>query len=157
MICCVLWIPLCRHEMRYDWETPKDFYEILNKEFHFTLDPCSKIEGNQKITYKDNGLAVNWSDHIVFVNPPYDRTLPQWVRKSYFSAQQGATVVMLLRSGSTDTAWWHEYIMFSSEIRFIRNRLSFVLDGKPSRANHASLLVIFFPFCTGPPKIKSML
>ena len=22
------------------WETPQDFYDKLNSEFHFTLDPC---------------------------------------------------------------------------------------------------------------------
>ena len=23
-----------------EWETPQAFYDELNKEFHFTLDPC---------------------------------------------------------------------------------------------------------------------
>lgn len=27
-----------------DWETPKDFYEKLDDEFHFTLDPCCTHE-----------------------------------------------------------------------------------------------------------------
>lgn len=30
-----------------DWETPRDFFEELDKEFHFTLDPCAS-ERNHK-------------------------------------------------------------------------------------------------------------
>ena len=29
---------------RDDWETPPDFFAELDKEFHFTLDPCAKPE-----------------------------------------------------------------------------------------------------------------
>lgn len=24
-----------------EWETPQDFFDKLNEEFHFNLDPCS--------------------------------------------------------------------------------------------------------------------
>ena len=30
-----------------DWETPKDFYEKLDDEFHLTLDPCCTRENAQ--------------------------------------------------------------------------------------------------------------
>lgn len=26
------------------WETPQDFFDELNREFHFTLDPCATPE-----------------------------------------------------------------------------------------------------------------
>ena len=26
---------------RDDWETPQDFFDKLNAQYHFTLDPCS--------------------------------------------------------------------------------------------------------------------
>ena len=26
---------------RDDWETPQDFFDKLNEQYHFTLDPCS--------------------------------------------------------------------------------------------------------------------
>lgn len=42
-----------------EWATPKLFYEKLNREFNFTLDPCCSIE-NRKCdkfyTIKENGL-----------------------------------------------------------------------------------------------------
>lgn len=30
-----------------EWETPQELYDELNKEFHFTLDPCAN-EQNHK-------------------------------------------------------------------------------------------------------------
>lgn len=45
-----------------DWETPQAFFDALNAEFHFTLDPCAS-ELNYKckryFTKEDNGLHKN--------------------------------------------------------------------------------------------------
>lgn len=46
-----------------EWATPKELYEILDGEFHFTLDPCSTDENAKcklHYTLKDNGLEQNW-------------------------------------------------------------------------------------------------
>lgn len=32
---------------KMDWATPQDFYDKLDSEFHFTLDPCAD-ESNHK-------------------------------------------------------------------------------------------------------------
>lgn len=43
-----------------DWATPQDFFDQLNKEFHFTLDPCAD-EQNHKCkkfyTKEQDGLS----------------------------------------------------------------------------------------------------
>ena len=56
-----------------DWATPQDFYEELDKEFHFTLDPSAN-EINHKcdkyFTEKENGLLQDWQGNTVFCNPP---------------------------------------------------------------------------------------
>ena len=48
---------------KMDWATPQDFYDKLNSEFHFTLDPCAD-ESNHKCdryyTERDNGLEQCW-------------------------------------------------------------------------------------------------
>lgn len=45
------------------WATPKDFYEKLDSEFHFNLDPCAS-KSNHKcdryFTEEDDGLTQNW-------------------------------------------------------------------------------------------------
>lgn len=55
------------------WETPADLFKKLNDEFHFTLDPCAD-ESNHKcekyFTKEQNGLIQDWSQDVVFCNPP---------------------------------------------------------------------------------------
>lgn len=46
-----------------EWATPKSFFDELNKEFDFNLDPCSTDENAKcakHYTLIDNGLAQNW-------------------------------------------------------------------------------------------------
>lgn len=128
----------------YEWATPKYFYDELDKEFHFNLDPCATKE-NAKckdfFTIKDDGLCHAWFGNV-FMNPPYGREIYKWVRKAYFeSLTYGKTVVCLLPS-RTDTKWWHEYCM-KGEIRFIKGRLKFIGCGVVNSAPFPSVVVIF--------------
>lgn len=126
-----------------EWATPQAFFDKLNEEFRFTLDPCSTHENAKCVnhyTRAENGLIQNWGGQRVFCNPPYGRELPQWVRKCYEEAQRGTLVVMLIPS-RTDTRWFHEYIYGKAEIRFVRGRLKFG-DGLGT-APFASMVVIF--------------
>jgi len=75
------------------------------------------------------------------MNPPYGRTIGQWMRKAHIASRQGATVVCLVPS-RTDTRWWHDYAM-KGEIRFIKGRLKFG-DAK-ANAPFPNALVIFRP------------
>lgn len=83
----------------------------------------------------------------VWMNPPYGRTIGQWMKKAYESATTSpvdglpdADLVVCLVPARTDTAWWHDYAM-KGEIRFIRGRLKFG-DAKHN-APFPSALVIF--------------
>ena len=56
------------------WSTPQDFFDELNKEFYFTLDPCYNKENakcDKFFTKKQDGLKQSWDGEIVFMNPPY--------------------------------------------------------------------------------------
>ena len=60
------------------WSTPQDFYDILDKEFHFTLDPCANDENHKcdkYFTKEDDGLSKDWGGNIVFCNPLYGRAI----------------------------------------------------------------------------------
>lgn len=145
--------------MQFEWETPQEFFNILNEEFHFTLDVCATSENAKCPKYytkEDNGLNFKWSKNVVWMNPPYDRSLPEWIKKAYISAQQGGTVVALIQGRSSDTKWWHEYIMKADEIRYIKGRLHFGINKKFTEANISSIVVVFRPFCIGPPKVSSI-
>lgn len=52
------------------WSTPQDFFDKLNKEFNFNLDPCSTHENakcEEHFTIVEDGLKQNWGDIQYFV------------------------------------------------------------------------------------------
>lgn len=134
---------------QYCWETPQDFYDKLNQEFSFTLDPCCNEENKKCIKYyteTQNGLTQNWSGERVFMNPPYGHKISKWVEKAYLESLKGVVVVCLLPA-RTDTRWWWNYCM-KGEIRFIKGRLKFKgLNTKGELVNYPatfpSAIIIF--------------
>lgn len=125
-----------------DWETPQDFYNLLNQEFHFTCDVAANDENYKNDNYyteKTNGLKQSWSG-ICWCNPPYGRDIGKWVQKAHQEAQRGVKTVMLIPA-RTDTKYFHEYIYKKYEIRFLKGRLKFG-DSKNS-APFPSMLIIF--------------
>lgn len=55
---------------KMDWTTPQDFFEKLNQEFNFDLDPCAdefNHKCNKFFTKEINGLNQNWGDTMYFV------------------------------------------------------------------------------------------
>lgn len=46
-----------------DWETPQDFFDEIDNEFHFTLDACANGTNHKCDKYfseLDDGLKQNW-------------------------------------------------------------------------------------------------
>ena len=127
-----------------EWATPQEFFDQLNSEFHFTLDPCCTHDNakcEKHYTKEEDGLSQNWGGRA-FCNPPYGRELPKWVKKCYEESLKGSLVVMLIPS-RTDTRWFHDWIYGKAEIRFIKGRLKF--GGSKQSAPFPSMVVIFKP------------
>ncbi|MBI3439332.1 MAG: adenine methyltransferase [Proteobacteria bacterium] len=128
-----------------EWPTPQAFFDKLDDEFHFTLDPCATFD-NAKcevfFTKEDDGLVQDWGRHVVFCNPRYGKTMRAWAEKCWMASQAGATVVLLAHS-RTDTRWFHDWVYGKAELRFVRGRLKFG-DGKQS-APFPSMVAIFRP------------
>lgn len=129
-----------------EWPTPQDFFNTLNEEFRFTLDPCA-TRTNRKCTLhfskRQDGLKQDWGKHRVFCNPPYGKTMRDWAQKCLKASQAGALVVLLAHA-RTDTRWFHDWVYGKAdEIRFVRGRLRFG-DGKQS-APFPSLVAIYRP------------
>lgn len=124
-----------------EWATPLDFFNKLNEEFNFTLDPCATKQNakcKKFYTIKDNGLIKSWDNEIVFCNPPYGDEIKNWVKKA--SEARGGVVVLLIPA-RTDTKYFHEYIYNKSEIRFVKGRLKF--GESTNSAPFPSMIVIF--------------
>lgn len=123
------------------WETPQNFFDGLNNEFHFDIDVAALPENakcRKFYTPADDGLNQPWIGNV-WCNPSYGRDIGDWVRKASESAS-GATVVMLIPA-RTDTKWFHKYIYNKAEIRFIPGRLKF--GGSKNSAPFPSMVVIF--------------
>ncbi len=129
-----------------EWPTPRQFFDALHCEFHFSLDPCATTRNatcRRYFTKAQDGLLQDWGTHVVFCNPPYGPTMCEWARKCYQASLQGATVVLLAHA-RTDTRWFHDWVYGrAAELRFIRGRLRFG-DGKQS-APFPSLVAVFRP------------
>lgn len=130
-----------------NWETPKEFYDKLDAEFHFDFDPCPINYG--EITPDKDGLLIPWGKSN-YINPPYSRKLKEaFVKRAVEEAKKGSTCVVLLPV-STSTSLFHDIIKPNAkEIRFVRGRIAFkgintkgeyTETGKPM---HDSMVVIF--------------
>lgn len=127
-----------------EWETPKEFFDQLNQEFNFTLDPCASIENHKCANYFtkcDDGLKQEWCGHTVFCNPPYGKELPLWVQKCYEQHNKYGITIVLLIPARTDTKYFHKYIYGKSEIRFIQGRLKF--SNSKQSAPFPSMVVVY--------------
>jgi len=126
------------------WATPTEVFAELDREFHFDLDPCAD-ESNHKCTRfytkEDDGLKQPWGGSRVFCNPPYGRSIGQWVKKAYEEGHRENTLVVLLIPARTDTRYFHDYILHRAEIRFIPGRLKF--GNAKNSAPFPSMVVIY--------------
>ncbi len=124
------------------WSTPQDFFDRLDSVFNFTLDPACSTESakcRKFYTEEDNGLEQSWENEIVFLNPPYSRTLqPLFIRKA--SSENALTVALI--PARTDTKLWHDTIFkYSTAICFIKGRLKF--GNAANAAPFPSAIVVF--------------
>lgn len=128
-----------------DWETPQDFFDSLDREFHFTLDACSTHENakcRKHYTVDENSLQQNWGGEIVFCNPPYSsKEQNAFIKKCYEEGKKTDTVVVALIPARTDTERFHSYIYGKAEIRFLKGRLKFV--GAKDPAPFPSMICIW--------------
>lgn len=127
---------------KMDWGTPQTLFDKLNAEFRFTLDPCASDDNHKCANYfteQENGLLQDWGRERVFCNPPYGRSIGNWVKK----CAEHADLAVMLIPARTDTKWFHEYIYNNPrvQIRFLPGRVKF--QGASNSAPFPSMVVIF--------------
>lgn len=130
-----------------EWETPQDFFDRLNDEFHFGLDAAATQFNRKCLHYipeKSDALTVPWNeitDQPIWLNPPYSK-IAAFLKKAYDESQLGSAVVCLIPS-RTDTKYWHAHVMQAAEIRFVKGRLRFGMS--KNSAPFPSCVVVFQP------------
>lgn len=137
-------ISVCFSSKSDDWATPQDFFDRLDAEFHFNLDPCADDHNHKCDRYytkEENGLSKSWGGCTVFCNPPYGKDIAEWVRYAYEESKKPNTTIVMLIPARTDTRYFHDYIYGKAEIRFIRGRLKF--GNATQSAPFPSMVVVF--------------
>jgi site-specific DNA-methyltransferase (adenine-specific) len=113
------------------WETPKDFYRKINKEYKFTFDPCPLYS-------KRDGLKISWGKRC-FVNPPYSN-IPAFLEKAKMELAKKTELVVFFIPSRTDTRWFHKYIYKKCKIIFLKGRFRF--SNNKNCAPFPSMLVV---------------
>lgn len=165
-----------------EYRTPPAIFEALAREFRFNVDAAASDENALVGQWCDHGRLCE-SDHhasyghgryytaetdgtkrdhyraedVVYANPPYSPSalVDAYVDTAAWTAKNlGATWVLLLNSGMTDTRRWHNHIWDRQlhrfrdrvEVRYPADRVAFLRpDGKPSTPRYSNMLVIFRP------------
>ena len=134
------------------WTTPRAFFDRYNDTFCFSLDaaalqsstlvPDNWYGPDHPVPARQDAFRNDWASDsnggTVWLNPPYGRTIKDWVAKAEAESKKGCTVVLLVPS-RTDTSWWHEHCI-AYEIEFIRGRLKF--GNQPNSAPFPSAVVV---------------
>lgn len=129
-----------------EWATPQDFFDELDRMFDFQLDVAANA-ANAKcarfFTKKKNGLLQEWANRN-WMNPPYGKTISEWVKKADQEAENGKLTVALLPA-RTDTAWFHDFCA-KWHCVFLRGRMKFerkMGGGVAGTAPFPSMIVYF--------------
>lgn len=135
-----------------EYWTPEHYiravYGVLGE---IELDPASCEEANQTVKAKkfyskqDDGLSQPWYGKV-FMNPPYGIVGPDFVTKFIDEFNNGNIEegIILVNSGSTDTAWFQ--VLFDGVMCFTDHRILFdspTKDRPPPAPIHGSCFVYF--------------
>jgi len=108
-----------------EWYTPKYIFDYLGVEFD--LDPCSPgkdianwIPAKTHYTQLDDGLSKKWHGKV-WLNPPYGRSMPEWLSKL---ADHGNGIALVF--SRTETRWFHKFIPKADAICFLDKKIHFV-------------------------------
>jgi len=130
-----------------EWSTPQWVVDQAAAEFGpFDLDPAATPDNAKApvfFTRDDDGLARRWKGRV-WLNPPYGRTVGDWMDKARAEVDAGrAEIVVCLVPARVDARWWQRNVIHARPaplVRFWPRRLQYV----PGRdAPFASATVVF--------------
>lgn len=123
------------------WSTPQALFDVLDAEFHFTLDVCATAQSAKCTRYytpADDAFSQPW-DGVCWMNPPYGRVIGDWMGRAQSVATACCAVVVCLVPARTDTRWWWDCVR-GWEVRLLRGRLKF--GGQMNSAPFPSAVVV---------------
>ena len=111
-----------------DHETPRSFFDPIQKVFKFQLDPCTTANNPLGLKYflteRSDGLKHDWL-YDAFINPPFIST-KHFLKKTIEQVNKNKITVGFLCASRTDTKAMQRLAFPNAKaICFIRGRLSF--------------------------------
>jgi phage N-6-adenine-methyltransferase len=135
-----------------EWNTPDWLFQLLDSEFHFTLDAAAlplNTKCKKFFTPQDDGRKQSWAGEVVWCNPPFNReVIGQWVQKGYEESQRGAVVVMVLPTPFKGYKWWGTYCT-QGQVRFVHQFVTFTQSDGPRKARVDVTIIVFGQGYTG--------
>ena len=137
--------------MSNEWYTPVEYieavYEVMGG---IDLDPASNYQANETVkasefyAEEDDGLFQPWGGRV-FLNPPYGKSGPAFVRKLVDELDNTVTeAIVLVNSRATDAEWFQA--MFDGIICFTDHRIDFDSpEEKRTSSTHGSCFIYFGP------------
>lgn len=129
----------------FEWYTPKWIFDRLGVEFD--LDPASphdmesEVPAIKKYTLFDDGLSKAWFGNV-WLNPPYGRDTPFWMKKMV--AHNNGIALVFSR---TDSEWCQLAMENCSAMLFMKGRVDFIAglenQHKISRSGAGTLMFAF--------------
>ncbi|MDR3638209.1 MAG: DNA N-6-adenine-methyltransferase [Isosphaeraceae bacterium] len=130
-----------------EWYSPRHVVEAARIALGgcIALDPCAEparsVPAVRHFTAAEDGLNHQWVG-AAYVNPPYGRTIGEWIRKLRTEYAEGrVTAAVVLLPARTDTDWWAE--LGAELVCLIHGRLTFSNAG--SNAPFPSVAVYLGP------------
>lgn len=102
------------------WCTPQDFFDKLDSEFNFVLDPAATNKTAKCALFytpETDGLSQSWDrGGAVFCNPPYGREIGKWVRKAFEEARCGYPIILLTVTLGAESKSYTVTVIFERSI-----------------------------------------
>lgn len=134
-----------------DYKTPPILYEMALEHWgidKFDLDVCCTDENIPAKNYCKNGindgLVADWQKYN-WCNPPFNEC-KKWIQKAYNERMKGKATAMLIPV-RTETAYWHEYILFNPcvHIEWLRKGYKFLnRDNEEMGVFKNALAIVYF-------------
>jgi len=115
-----------------EWYTPAP-YIVMAREVlgSIDLDPASNalaqswIQAEKIYTKEDNGLEQKWA-YNVFCNPPYGRSVEEWLNKAIAGYQWGDISACIMLLNRTGAAWYKKRKREVTAICEVDRRIAFL-------------------------------
>lgn len=135
--------------LRQEWGTPRPVFDVLHREYGFTIDVCASALNrklNRYLTKEDDALSCRWSGERPYSNPPFLGIDP-WLEH----ALEGELTYFLLPA-RTFNLWWLKWASVAKRKEWFVGRMRFEPPPgvKPSSNNMPIVGLVFGDLPAGP-------